>query len=111
MSSRARSTPPVCSALRSAGTGSASVSSVPKPSIVTASRSAKRIGMKHARDLEEGVADLRAGVEQGRIDDREPSGADGTQPARAAVPAKLRERRAAVGGGEIDVGVESLELA
>ena len=65
--------------------------------------------MKHARDLEEGVADLRARVEQGRIDDREPSGADGTQPARAAVPAKLRERRAAVGGGEIDVGVESLE--
>src|SRR5438093_3120447 len=89
-----------------AGTGSTSRTSVPKPSTVTASSSAKRIRVKQAGDLEEALADPGARLQQIRWDYPEPAFSDSAELPGLPVPSQVGEREHRVGGGDVDVGVE-----
>src|SRR5262249_17984958 len=99
------------SALLRPGTGSRRVSSVPWPSTVTASRSAKRIRVEQVGKDDQGGSHAGARLEEPSGDDGEAALAHGSQFACLRIPAEITQSRPAVGGGEVDLRVELGELA
>src|SRR5262245_12490103 len=106
-----RAIPRSPSAARSAGTGSIRSTSVPNASIVTASRSAKRIRVEVARNREELRAHFGSRLDDLGAEDGEVALAHGLELARSRVAAEVRELRSAIRGREVVVGVQPAELA
>src|SRR6476660_6669365 len=92
------------------GTGSTSRTSVPYPSTVTASRSAKRIGMQQARDLGEALADRGARLEQIGVGGHASAFLDCTELPRPWVPAQVGEAKIRARGGEVHIRVEREQI-
>src|SRR5262245_23891764 len=84
---------------------------VPKPSTVTASRSAKRIRVKDARDGDDPGTGVRPGSKQAVLDDAEAAGANRGQMPRRRVLPKLLQGRAALRRRDVVPRVESAQLA
>ena len=88
----------------SGATGLSSSTSVPKPSTVTASSSAKRIGMECPCEPVETLRDGRGRREQPLVDHVDPARLDSAQPARANALSELLQRGAS--HAHVDLGIE-----
>src|ERR671930_1486555 len=104
---RDRSRPRSRSAACSAGTGSSSSTRVPNASIVTASRSAKRIRVQVAGKRHELGADLPSRFQDLRREQSEVTGSHRLEPPGAWIAAEVGERRSTVGGGQVEVRIET----